>query len=389
MKNSVVIVGAKRTPIGRMLGMLSSFTAPELGAIAHRAAIAQAGIDTADISEVISGCVLSAGIGQAPARQAAILAGIPQSAGATTINKMCGSGMKALMFAHDLLKAQSATVIVAGGMESMSNAPYLLAKARNGYRLGHDQFIDHMFMDGLEDAYDKGTLMGCFAQRSAEHYKLSRQQQDAYAQQSMERALHALKCNAFDQEIAPVVYSDLEIVVDEIPNVKKIAKIPQLKPAFSADGTVTAANSSAIADGASSLVVMTETEAIKQSCTPLARIVAHATHAHAPEWFTTAPSFAIRKVLAKANWSIGDVDLYEINEAFAVVALLAIKELKLPENKVNIHGGSCALGHPIGASGARIITTLIYALQKNAKKRGIASVCIGGGEACAIAIELL
>ncbi|MBA2652141.1 MAG: acetyl-CoA C-acyltransferase [Tatlockia sp.] len=392
-QNDIVIVAAKRTPLGNLLGSLSSLSAPELGAIAHQAAIEQAGISPDEIDEVISGCVLQAGIGQAPARQAAIKAGIPDSANATTINKMCGSGMKAVMLAHDLLKAGSTNTILASGMESMSNAPYLLAKARAGYRLGHGEMKDHMFLDGLEDAYDRGKLMGCFAEATADKYHFSREQQDEFASRSLIKAITAQKENAFAGEIAPVKISGRkgETVVsqDEGPDETKLAKIPQLKPAFKSDGTVTAANSSTISDGAASLILMTAAQAKKRGLHPLARIVAHASHAQEPQWFTTAPVEAIRKVLSKAGWHQNDVDLFEINEAFAVVTMAAIKELELDPEKVNIHGGACALGHPIGASGARIIVTLINALRQKHLSKGVASLCIGGGEATAIAIELV
>lgn len=392
-QEDIVIVAAKRTPMGAMLGQLSPLSAPDLGAIAHRAALSQASLAGDAIDEVISGCVLQAGIGQAPARQAALKAGIPDSAGATTINKMCGSGMKAVMLAHDLIKAGSAKIVLASGMESMSNAPYLLAKARAGYRLGHGELKDHLFLDGLEDAYNKGQLMGCFAEATATHFDFSRGQQDEFAVQSMTKALKAIQSGAFKEEIAPVTVStrkeNITVTTDEGPDEAKLAKISQLKPAFSAEGTVTAANSSSISDGAASLILMTRTDADKRKIKPLARIVAHASHAHAPEWFTTAPVEAIRQVLAKAGWTKDEVDLYEINEAFAVVTMAAISQLKLDPNKVNVHGGACALGHPIGASGARILVTLIHALQHEGKKRGLAALCIGGGEATAMAIELI
>ncbi|KTD51234.1 acetyl-CoA C-acyltransferase [Legionella quateirensis] len=392
-QNDVVIVAAKRTPMGGMLGTLSALSAPELGAVAHMAALAQSGIAPAEIDEVISGCVLQAGIGQAPARQAAIKAGIPNSAGATTINKMCGSGMKAAMLAHDLIKAGSAQVILASGMESMSNAPYLLAKARSGYRLGHGELKDHMFLDGLEDAYERGQLMGCFAEATAKHFNFSREQQDEFAIRSMSNALKAIESGAFVEEIAAVTLTtrkgDITVSVDEGPDAAKLAKIPQLKPAFQSDGTVTAANSSSISDGAASLILMSAANAEKRGVKPLARIVAHASHAQAPQWFTTAPVDAIRKVMNKASWNQSDVDLYEINEAFAVVTMAAITQLELNPEQVNIHGGACALGHPIGASGARILVTLMHALKQQGKKRGVASLCIGGGEATAMAIELL
>ncbi|HHT7349852.1 TPA: acetyl-CoA C-acyltransferase [Legionella pneumophila] len=391
--NDVVIVAAKRTPMGAMLGNLSALSSPELGAVAHMAALSQSGIAPAEIDEVISGCVLQAGIGQAPARQAAIKAGIPNSAGATTINKMCGSGMKAVMFAHDLIKAGTANVVLASGMESMSNAPYLLSKARAGYRLGHGELKDHMFLDGLEDAYDKGQLMGCFAETTAKHFNFSREQQDEYSLRSMNRALKAIENGAFREEIAPVTLTtrkgDITVDVDEGPDAAKLAKIPQLKPAFQADGTVTAANSSSISDGAASLILMSASNAEKRGIKPLAKIIAHASHSQAPQWFTTAPVDAIRKVMNKASWKQDDMDLFEINEAFAVVAMAAITQLELNPEQVNIHGGACALGHPIGASGARILVTLMHALKHQGKKRGIASLCIGGGEATAMAIELI
>lgn len=392
-QNDIVIVAAKRTPMGGMLGHLSALSAPELGAVAHKAALAQAGLTASEIDEVISGCVLQAGIGQAPARQASIYAGIPNHTGATTINKMCGSGMKAVMMAHDLIKSGSANIVLASGMESMSNAPYLLQKARSGYRLGHGELKDHMFLDGLEDAYDKGKLMGVFADATAKHFNFSREQQDEFAVGSMTKALKAIESGAFVDEIAPITLTtrkgDVTVSVDEGPDAAKLAKITQLKPAFQKDGTVTAANSSSISDGAASLIVMTADNARKRGIKPLARIVAHASHAQAPEWFTTAPVDAIRKVLNKASWTQDDVDLYEINEAFAVVAMAAINQLELNPEKVNIHGGACALGHPIGASGARILVTLIHALQHQGKKRGVAALCIGGGEATAMAIELM
>ncbi|KTD78342.1 acetyl-CoA C-acyltransferase [Legionella waltersii] len=391
--NDVVIVAAKRTPMGAMLGTLSALTAPELGAVAHMAVLSESGISPAEIDEVISGCVLQAGIGQAPARQAAIKAGIPNSTGATTINKMCGSGMKSVMFGHDLIKAGTANVILAGGMESMTNAPYLLAKARAGYRLGHGEIKDHMFLDGLEDAYTRGQLMGCFAEATAKHYNFTRDQQDEFAQRSMTKALKAIESGLFSAEITPVTLStrkgDITVNTDEGPDEAKLAKIPQLKPAFQADGTVTAANSSSISDGAASLIIMSATTAEKRGIKPIARIVAHASHAQAPEWFTTAPVDAIRKVMNKANWNQNDVDLYEINEAFAVVTMAAMTQLELNPEHVNIYGGACALGHPIGASGARILVTLLNALKQNNKRRGVASLCIGGGEGTAMAIELL
>jgi len=389
----IVIVAAKRTPMGAMLGSLSGLTAPELGAVSNKAAMEQAGLDAAIIDEVLFGCVLAAGIGQAPARQAAIYAGIPSSTPATTINKMCGSGMKALMLAADIIKAGSANVVLAGGMESMSNAPYLLTKARTGYRLGHGELKDHMFLDGLEDVYEKGQLMGKYADATAKHFLFNRTQQDAYASRSMTKALQAIENGYFEEEIAPVLFSnkkgEVTITTDEGPDPLKLSKIPHLKPAFSIDGTVTAANSSSISDGAATLIITTAKQAKKLNLQPLAKLVAHATHAQAPEWFTTAPIDAIRKVLKKADWTAQEVDLYEINEAFAVVTMAAMQQLDLSEEKVNIHGGACALGHPIGASGARILVTLLYALKRMQKKRGIAALCIGGGEATAVAIELV
>ena len=391
-QQEIVIVAAKRTPLGSMLGSLSTLSSPQLGAAAHQAVLEQSGLSPVDIDEVISGCVLQAGIGQAPARQAAILAGIPYSTNATTINKMCGSGMKAVMLGYDLIQSGSAHIVLASGMESMSNAPYLLSKARNGYRLGHQEVKDHIFLDGLEDAYECGKLMGVFADETATHFHFTRAQQDDYAAHSQRRALQAQQDGAFVAEIVPITVKTTKqeslITQDEGPDPKKLEKISHLRPVFKNDGTVTAANSSAISDGAASLILMTAAAAKKRGLKPLARILAHATHAQAPAWFTTAPVEAIRKVLNKAGWDKNEVDLFEINEAFAVVAMAAIDQLQLDHSKVNIHGGACALGHPIGASGARIIVTLIYALQRAQKKKGIASLCIGGGEATAIAIEV-
>ncbi|HVT62288.1 MAG TPA: acetyl-CoA C-acyltransferase [Legionellaceae bacterium] len=389
----IVIVAAKRTPIGAFLGSLSGLSAPKLGSMAHIGAIEAASISPNDIDEVISGCVLQAGIGQAPARQAAILAHIPYSTGATTINKMCGSGMKAVMMAHDLLQVGAAKIVLASGMESMSLTPYLLSKARSGYRLGHGELKDHMFLDGLEDAYDQGKLMGYFADETAETYHLSREDQDAFAIESMQRALNAQSSGAFLAEITPITVStrngDLTITQDETPDAKKIAKVSHLKPAFHPNGTVTAASSSAIADGAATLILMSATEAQRRGCRPLAKIVAQSTHSQAPQDFATAPLPAMTKVIAAAGWQQDQVDLFEINEAFAAVALAAIKTLELDPSTVNIHGGACALGHPIGASGARILVTLIHALKARQKKRGVAALCIGGGEATAMAIELI
>ena len=387
----VVIVGSARTPMGGFMGDFKSVTAPELGAAAIRAAVERAGIKPGDVQEVIMGNVLSAGQGQAPARQAAICAGLPLGAGCTTINKMCGSGMKAAMLANDLLLAGTNTVMVAGGMESMTNAPYLLPKARGGLRLGHSEVKDHIFLDGLEDAYDRGRLMGTFAEDTAAKYQFSREAQDGYAITSLKRAQDAINNGWFENEIAPVKISsgksETTIGKDEQPLKANLDKIPQLRPAFRKDGTVTAANSSSISDGAAALVLMRLSEAEKRGLKPLASIVAHATHAHEPNWFTTAPVGAMQKLFAKTGWNKNDVDLFEINEAFAVVMMAAMHDLGLPHAKVNVHGGACALGHPIGASGARIVVTLIAALEKYGLKRGVASLCIGGGEATALAIE--
>ena len=392
MAESIVIVGAKRTPIGAMQGKFNSVAAPELGATAIRAAVEQAGVKPTEIEDVIFGCVLPAGQGQAPARQAALKAGLDKTTPATTVNKMCGSGMKAAMMAFDELSAGQAKVIVAGGMESMTNAPHLLPKARGGYRYGAQQVLDHMATDGLEDAY-VGKPMGFFADKTAEKYGFTREQMDAYAKESTTRALNAEKSGAFADEIAPVTVKGRageEVVKeDETPYTVKLEKIPTLRPAFNKDGTVTAATSSSISDGAAALVMMTEGEAKKRGAKPLARIVAYATNAHEPEWFTTAPVGAIQKVLAKAGWKASDVDLFEVNEAFAVVTMAAMKEIGIPHEKVNVNGGAVALGHPIGATGARIITTLIYALKKRGLKKGIAALCIGGGEGTAIALEVI
>jgi acetyl-CoA C-acetyltransferase len=392
MSDPVVIVGLARTPMGALQGELKDFAAPELGAVAIRAAVERAGIAPADVQEVIMGCVLPAGQGQAPARQASLGAGIPLAAGCTTVNKMCGSGMKAAMLAHDLLLAGSNDIMVAGGMESMSNAPYLLPKARAGYRMGHQQVLDHMFFDGLEDAYDKGRLMGSFAEDCAEKYSFTRAEQDAFAVASLQRAQKANQEGWFAWETAPVALKsgkgDRFVDKDEQPFKANFDKIPQLKPAFRKDGTVTAANSSSISDGAAALVLIRRSTAQARGLQPLATIVGHSTHAQEPGWFTTAPVGAIRKLHEKTGWSAADVDLYEINEAFAVVTLAAMKEHGLPHDKVNVHGGACALGHPIGASGARILVTLIGALRKYGLKRGVASLCIGGGEATAMALEI-
>jgi len=393
MTDPVVIVGAARTPMGSFQGELKEFAAAELGAVAIRAAVERAGIKAEDVEEVIMGCVLPAGQGQAPARQASIGAGLPLATGCTTVNKMCGSGMKSTMLANDLLLAGTNKIMVAGGMESMTNAPYLLPKARAGYRMGHQQVIDHMFLDGLEDAYDKGRLMGAFAEECAGKYSFSRAEQDAFAVKSLERAQEANNEGWFAWEVAHVALKsgkgDRFVEKDEQPFKANFDKIPQLKPAFKKDGTVTAANSSSISDGAAALVLMRRSEAQKRGLKPLAVIVGHTTHAQEPAWFATAPVGAIRKLYDKTGWSTKDVDLYEINEAFAVVTMAAMKEHNLPLEKVNVHGGACALGHPIGASGARILVTLLGALKKYGLKRGVASLCIGGGEATAMAVELV
>jgi len=392
MNDPIVIVGAARTPMGSFQGELKEFAAADLGAVAIRAAVERAGIKGDDVEEVIMGCVLPAGQGQAPARQASIGAGLPLATGCTTVNKMCGSGMKSTMLANDLLLAGTNKIMVAGGMESMTNAPYLLPKARAGYRMGHQQVIDHMFMDGLEDAYDKGRLMGAFAEECAGKYAFTRAEQDAFAVKSLERAQKANNEGWFAWEIAHVALKsgkgDRFVDKDEQPFKANFDKIPQLKPAFKKDGTVTAANSSSISDGAAALVLMRRSEAQKRGLNPLAVIVGHTTHAQEPAWFATAPVGAIRKLYEKTGWTAKDVDLYEINEAFAVVTMAAMKEHNLPLEKVNVHGGACALGHPIGASGARILVTLLGALKKYGLKRGVASLCIGGGEATAMAVEL-
>lgn len=395
MSDPVVIVSVARTPLGGFQGELSSLTTPQLGAIAIKSAVERAGLKPEQVEEVIMGCVLPAGLGQAPARQAALGAGLPLSAGCTTINKVCGSGMKATMLAHDLILAGTNEVMVAGGMESMSNAPYLLPKARGGYRLGHGQMFDHMFLDGLEDSYskeNKGRLMGTFAEECASHFSFSRQAQDEFAIASTTRAQTAINNGDFTWEVVPVTVSgrkgDVVVDKDEQPLKAQIDKIPGLKPAFKKDGTVTPANSSSISDGAAALVLMRKSTADKLGLKPVATIVGHATHAQEPAWFTTAPVGAMQKVLAKAGWSTDDVDLWEINEAFAVVTMAAMHEMKLAHDKVNVNGGACALGHPIGASGARILVSLIGALRKRGLRRGVASLCIGGGEATAMAIEV-
>tara|TARA_Y100001958_G_scaffold155321_1_gene145776 strand:+ start:9920 stop:11104 length:1185 start_codon:yes stop_codon:yes gene_type:complete len=390
-KEQVVITGMARTPMGSFQGSLSSEKAPDLGSIAIKGAIKRANIKPEDIDDVVMGCVLPAGMGQAPARQAAIGAGIPNTSGATTINKMCGSGMRAAMIATDQLLAGSSLISLAGGIESMSNAPYILPKVRDGLRMGHGKVQDHMFIDGLEDAYEPGRLMGSYAEATAEAYQFTREEQDNFAIRSLKRAKKANEDGSFDEEMVPVTIKtrkgSVEITKDEQPFNADINKIPNLKPAFSKDGTVTAANSSSISDGAAALVMMTMQEAEKKNSKPLAKIVAHATNSHDPAWFTTAPIGAIQKVLDKAAWDIKDVGLFEINEAFAVVPMAAMKDLSISPDIVNVHGGACALGHPVGTSGARIMATLISAMHKYKVDKGIASLCIGGGEATAIALE--
>jgi len=389
--SDVVIVGAKRTALGSLLGQFTGVPAPTLGATAIRAALAQSGLPGEAVSEVIMGCVLPAGLGQAPARQAAIAAGLPLSAGATTINKVCGSGMKAVMLGHDLIKAGSADAVVAGGMESMTNAPHLLNGSRTGIRFGSAEMLDHMAWDGLTNPYDKQP-MGVFGELCVSKYNFTREEQDAFAAESVRRALAAQADGAFKDEIAPVTVSgrkgDVIVDSDEQPGRCDIAKIPSLKPAFKKDGTITAASSSSINDGAAALILVSGDQAKGRGLKPLARIVAHATHSQEPEWFTTAPVGAISKLLEKTGWSVDSIDLFEVNEAFATVAMAPMRELGIPHAKLNVNGGACALGHPIGASGARLIVTLLHALQRRGGKRGIAALCIGGGEATAIAIEL-
>jgi len=391
MSSSVVIVGAKRTAIGSMLGQFTGVPTPTLGAAAIKAALDQSGVAAGDVSEVIMGCVLPANLGQAPARQASIAAGIPKSTACTTINKVCGSGMKAIMFGNDLIKAGSANVVVAGGMESMTNAPHMV-NARSGVRYGDAKLVDHMAWDGLTNPYD-GQSMGVFAEATADKYKFTREEQDAFAIESVKRAQAAIASGAFAAEIVPVKVAgkkgEVEVATDEQPGKSDPAKIPTLKPAFRKDGTVTAASSSSISDGAAATVLMSEDEAKKRGVKPLARIVAHATHAQEPAWFTTAPVSAIDNVLKKAGWKVEDVDLFEVNEAFAVVAMAPMRDLGIKHEKLNVNGGACALGHPIGASGARLVVTLIHALQARGGKKGVASLCIGGGEATALAIELM
>jgi acetyl-CoA C-acetyltransferase len=389
--DSVVILSARRTPIGAMLGAFASVPGHALGAEAMRGALESAGLDPARLGEVVMGCVLPAGQGQAPARQAAIAAGVPKSVPSTTVNKMCGSGMRAVMYGADHIAAGSADFVLAGGLESMTNAPYLLPKARAGYRMGHGEILDHMFYDGLQSPWD-GKLMGCFADATAAKYAFSRADQDAFAAESVRRAVAAVESGAFEAEIATVRIKDRKgertVSRDETPFTVAIDKIPNLKPAFGKDGTVTAASSSSIADGAAALVLARADAAAKAGLEPLARIVAHSSHAREPEWFTIAPVGAIQSALKRAGWKASDVDLYEINEAFAVVTMAAMKDIGIAHDKVNVHGGACALGHPIGATGARILTTLVHALKKQGKKRGLAALCIGGGEATAVAVEL-
>jgi acetyl-CoA C-acetyltransferase len=390
-QDSVVILSARRTPIGAMLGVFAGVPGHGLGTAAIAGALERAGADPALVNEVVMGCVLPAGQGQAPARQAAIAAGVPKSVPATTVNKMCGSGMRAVMYGADQIAAGSADFVLAGGFESMTNAPYLLPKARAGYRMGHGEILDHMFYDGLQSPWD-GKLMGCFADATAARYGFSRADQDAFAAESVRRAVAAVESGAFAEEIAPVKVKDRkgERIVDrdETPFTVSVDKIPTLKPAFAKDGTVTAASSSSISDGAAALLLARGSAAAKAGLAPVARIVAHASHAQEPEWFTIAPVGAIQAALKRAGWKAGDVDLYEVNEAFAVVTMAAMKDIGIPHDKVNVHGGACALGHPIGATGARILTTLLHALKRQGKKRGLAALCIGGGEATAVAVEL-
>ena len=389
--SDVVIVSAKRTPIGAFLGALSPLSAVQLGSAAIKAALEAGNVSPTDVQEVIMGCVLPANLGQAPARQAAIGAGVPIATPATTINKMCGSGLKAVMMAADQIRAGGASIVLAGGLESMSNAPYLLPKARSGYRMGHGEIIDHMLKDGLQSPFD-GKSMGCFADATASRYDFSRTQQDAFATESVRRAVQALQAGEFDVEVTPVTVTgrkgETVIARDETPGTCDVSKITTMKPAFSKDGTVTAASSSSISDGAAALVVMSAQAAAERGLKPLARILGYASHAHEPEWFTTAPVGAIRKVLTQRKWRPHDADLYEINEAFAVVTMAAMRDIDIDHARVNVNGGACALGHPIGATGARILTTLIHALRRRGGRRGIASLCIGGGEAVALAVEI-
>ncbi len=393
MSDPIVIVSAARTPMGSFQGDFSSLAAHDLGGVAIAAAVQRAGMAPELVSEVLFGNCLMAGQGQAPARQAAFKGGLPASAGAVTLSKMCGSGMRAAMFAHDMLMAGSHEVLVAGGMESMTNAPYLMLKGRSGYRMGHDRLFDHMMLDGLEDAYQPGRSMGTFGEDCAAKYSFTREQQDAFAMASVTRAQQAIANGGFAKEIAPVTVKtragETVVSIDEGPGKIKVDKIPTLRPAFKKDGTITAAASSSINDGAAAMVLMRQSTAARLGCAPVARIVSHATHAQAPEWFSTAPVGASQKALEKAGWQVGDVDLWEINEAFAVVPMALMHELKLPHEKVNVNGGACALGHPIGASGARIMVTLIHALQARGLKKGLATLCIGGGEGTAVALELV
>ena len=390
--SDVVIVSARRTPIGAFLGALSPLSAVQLGSAAIKAAIESAGIGAGDVQEVIMGCVLPAGLGQAPARQAALGAGVPVAAPATTLNKMCGSGLKAVMMAADQIRSGTASIVLAGGLESMSNAPYLLPKARSGYRMGHGEVIDHMLRDGLQSPFD-GKSMGCFADATASKYGFTRAQQDAFATESVRRAMRAMQGGEFDTEVAPLTVKgrkgDTVIARDETPGTCDVEKIPSMKPAFGKDGTVTAASSSSISDGAAALVLMDAGTAASRGLKPLVRILAYASHAQEPEWFTTAPVGAIRKVLTQLAWKPHDADLYEINEAFAVVTMAAMRDIDIDHARVNVAGGACALGHPIGATGARILTTLVHALRRRGGRRGIASLCIGGGEAVALAVEVL
>ncbi len=393
MNDPIVIVSAARTPMGSFQSDFASLAAHDLGGAAIQAAVTRAGIDPSLVTEVLFGNCLMAGQGQAPARQAAFKGGLPKSAGAVTLSKMCGSGMRAAMFAHDMLVAGTHDVLVAGGMESMTNAPYLLPKARGGYRIGHDRIFDHMMLDGLEDAYEAGRSMGTFGEDCAAKYHFSRAEQDAFATASVKRAQAATASGAFAAEISPVLVKDRSgerlVAIDEGPGKVKLEKISSLKPAFKKDGTITAASSSSINDGAAAMVLMRESTAQRLGCKPLARIVSHATHAQEPEWFATAPIGATQKALSKAGWTVADVDLWEVNEAFAVVPMALMKELNVPHDKVNVNGGACALGHPIGASGARIMVTLIYALKSRGLKKGLATLCIGGGEGTAVALEVI
>ena len=390
--SDVVIVSAKRTPIGAFLGALSPLSAVQLGSAAIKAALETASVGANEVQEVVMGCVLPANLGQAPARQAALGAGVPVAAPATTINKMCGSGLKAVMMAADQIRAGGANIVVAGGLESMSNAPYLLPKARTGYRMGHGEIIDHMMKDGLQSPFD-GKAMGCFADATASRYEFSRSQQDAFAAESVRRATQALQAGEFDVEVTPVTVKGRKgenvIARDETPGTCDVSKIPTMKPAFSKEGTVTAASSSSISDGAAALVLMSAQKAAERGLKPLARVLAYASHAQEPEWFTIAPVGAIRKVLTQLNWKPHDADLYEINEAFAVVTMAAMRDIDIDHARVNVNGGACALGHPIGATGARILTTLVHTLRRRGGRRGIAALCIGGGEAVALAVEML